>query len=148
MSLILIAALLLLLFDQMCMDVCKHFETHANADVYADETMSNSIPNRRSVGYLRSHGSKGIGLACFALVHPDQYSEEKTAALLSGSAKSIVSIPLPTGSVKDEANVAESLKNATASKDQLDWDSVTSAKTQKMEDDDIMSVTRSRMGLD
>ena len=100
------------------------------------------------MGYLRSHGSKGIGLACFALVHPDQYSEEKTAALLSGSAKSIVSIPLPTGSVKDEANVAESLKNATASKDQLDWDSVTSAKTQKMEDDDIMSVTRSRMGLD
>ena len=44
--------------------------------------------------------------------------------------------------------MAESLKNATGSKDQLDWDSVTSAKTQKMEDDDIMSVTRSRMGLD
>ena len=46
--------------------------------------------------------------------------------------------------------MAESLKNVTESKDSvmLDWDSVTSAKTQKMEDDDIMSVTRSRMGLD
>jgi hypothetical protein len=92
--------------SKVCQSVCDHYEQYASADIYADESVSSHISYRRGEGYLRSHGTQGITLACFALVHPDAYSAGKAEALAGGESGQPVSIPMP-GLTKDEVQDAQ-----------------------------------------
>ena len=83
------------------MAVCKHLEETHNAPLFHEESMSNHIMHRRTMGHLRGN-RKEINAMCFSVVNPASYEKAKLSAI-EGAGTAVIKSPSAAASVVDAA---------------------------------------------